>query len=70
MALAKVLSCAVIGLDGELIDVEVDIAQGMPAFTTIAATSGRDWESDELAPLDSDDPDGFRDALESDRTRL
>ena len=29
MALAKVLSCAVIGLDGELIDVEVDIAQGM-----------------------------------------
>ena len=27
MALAKVLSCAVIELDGELIDVEVDIAQ-------------------------------------------
>ena len=35
MALAKVLSCAVIGLDGELIDVEVDIAQGMPAFAIV-----------------------------------
>ena len=35
MALAKVLSCAVIGLDGELVDVEVDIAQGMPAFAIV-----------------------------------
>ncbi len=35
MALAKVLSCAVVGLDGELVDVEVDIAQGMPAFAIV-----------------------------------
>ena len=31
MALAKVHSCAIVGLDGELVDVEVDIARGMPA---------------------------------------
>ena len=35
MGLAKVLSCAVIGLDGELVDVEVDIAHGMPAFAIV-----------------------------------
>ncbi len=33
--LAKVLSCAVIGLDGGLVEVEVDIAQGLPAFTIV-----------------------------------
>jgi magnesium chelatase family protein len=31
--LAKVTSCAVIGLDGELVEVEVDISSGLPAFT-------------------------------------
>ncbi len=35
MALAKVLSCAVVGLDGELVEVEVDIAKGMPAFAIV-----------------------------------
>lgn len=35
MALAKVFSCAVIALDGELVEVEVDIAQGMPAFAIV-----------------------------------
>ena len=35
MGLAKVLSCAVVGLDGELVDVEVDIASGMPAFAIV-----------------------------------
>ena len=30
--LAKVTSCAVIGLDGELVEVEVDISSGLPAF--------------------------------------
>jgi hypothetical protein len=29
--LAKVTSCAVIGLDGELVEVEVDISSGLPA---------------------------------------
>jgi magnesium chelatase family protein len=30
--LAKVYSCAVIGLEGALVEVEVDIARGLPAF--------------------------------------
>lgn len=35
MALAKVQSCAVAGLDGELVEVEVDIARGMPYFAIV-----------------------------------
>ncbi len=30
--LAKVFSCAVVGLEGALVEVEVDIARGLPAF--------------------------------------
>ena len=33
--LARVLSCAIVGLDGALIEVEVDIAPGLPAFTIV-----------------------------------
>jgi len=33
--LAKVRSCAIVGLDGEIVEVEVDIAQGLPAFTIV-----------------------------------
>ncbi len=33
--LAKVYSCAVIGLEGMLVEVEVDITQGLPAFTVV-----------------------------------
>ena len=33
--LAKVNSCAVVGLDGALIEVEVDIANGLPAFNIV-----------------------------------
>ncbi len=33
--LAKVASCAVVGLDGALVDVEVDIANGQPGFTIV-----------------------------------
>ncbi|HZT08370.1 MAG TPA: YifB family Mg chelatase-like AAA ATPase [Chloroflexota bacterium] len=33
--LAKVYTCAVVGLDGELIEVEVDIASGLPAFNVV-----------------------------------
>jgi predicted ATPase with chaperone activity len=33
--LAKVYSSAVIGLEGVLVEVEVDIAQGLPAFTIV-----------------------------------
>ncbi len=33
--LSKVNSCAVVGLDGEIVEVEVDIAQGLPAFAIV-----------------------------------
>ena len=33
--LAKVLSCAVVGLEGAIVEVEVDIAAGLPAFTIV-----------------------------------
>ena len=33
--LARVYSCAVIGLEGVLVEVEVDITQGLPAFTVV-----------------------------------
>lgn len=33
--LAKVYSSAVIGLEGVLVEVEVDIAQGLPSFTIV-----------------------------------
>ena len=31
--LAKVISCAVIGLEGAIVEVEVDISPGLPQFT-------------------------------------
>jgi magnesium chelatase family protein len=33
--LAKVFSCAVIGLEGAIIQVEVDISRGLPSFTIV-----------------------------------
>jgi len=33
--LAMVQSCAVVGLDGALVQVEVDLAQGLPSFTIV-----------------------------------
>ncbi len=33
--LAKVMSCAVIGLEGAIIEVEVDISPGLPSFTKV-----------------------------------
>src|SRR5262245_9970787 len=33
--LAKVLTCAVIGLDGALVEAEVDIGRGLPAFNVV-----------------------------------
>jgi magnesium chelatase family protein len=33
--LAKVMSCAVIGLEGAIIEVEVDISPGLPSFTIV-----------------------------------
>ena len=33
--LAKVSSCAVVGLGGAVVEVEVDISQGLPAFSIV-----------------------------------
>jgi magnesium chelatase family protein len=33
--LAKVTSCAVVGLDGAIVEVEVDISPGLPSFTIV-----------------------------------
>jgi magnesium chelatase family protein len=33
--LAKVISCAVVGLEGALVEVEVDLSPGLPAFTIV-----------------------------------
>jgi len=33
--LAKVSSCAIVGLDGSIVEVEVDIASGLPAFNIV-----------------------------------
>jgi len=33
--LAKVYSCAVIGLDGAIVEVEVDTANGLPSFVEV-----------------------------------
>ncbi len=33
--LAKVRSCAIIGLDGAIVEVEVDISSGLPSFTIV-----------------------------------
>ena len=33
--LAMVKTCAVIGLDGAIVEVEVDISSGLPAFTIV-----------------------------------
>ncbi len=33
--LSKTCTCAIIGLDGEIVEVEVDIANGLPSFTVV-----------------------------------
>ena len=33
--LAKVISCAIVGLDGEMVQVEADISQGLPFFAVV-----------------------------------
>lgn len=45
--LAKVLSSAVIGVDAYLVDVEVDIEKGLPAFTTVGLPEAAVKESKE-----------------------
>jgi magnesium chelatase family protein len=45
--LAKVNSCAVIGLDGEVVQVEVDLANGAPMFTVVGLPDAAVQESRE-----------------------
>ena len=45
--LAKLYSCAILGLDGGLIEVEVDISQGLPAFTIVGLPDAAVQESRE-----------------------
>lgn len=45
--LAKVHSCAIVGLEGVLIEVEVDIATGLPAFTIVGLGDAAVQESRE-----------------------
>lgn len=45
--LAKVLSSAVIGINGYLVEVEVDIAGGLPSFSTVGLPEGAVRESKE-----------------------
>lgn len=44
---AKVLSSAVIGIDAYIVEVEVDIAQGLPSFSTVGLPEGAVRESKE-----------------------
>ena len=37
--LAKVYSCAVIGLEGAIVEVEVDTANGLPSFVDVGSKS-------------------------------
>lgn len=45
--LARILSSAVIGIDAYLVEVEVDIAQGLPSFSTVGLPEGAVRESKE-----------------------
>src|SRR4051812_27125247 len=45
--LAKLFSCAIVGLDGGLIEVEVDIANGLPAFNLVGLPDAAVQESRE-----------------------
>ncbi len=45
--LAKVISCAVIGLEGAIVEVEVDISPGLPSFTIVGLPDAAVQESRE-----------------------
>jgi magnesium chelatase family protein len=45
--LAKVQSCAMVGLDGALVEVEVDIGHGLPSFTIVGLPDAAVQESKE-----------------------
>jgi len=49
--LAKVLSCAVVGLEGAIVEVEVDISLGLPSFTIVGLPDTAVQEARERVPL-------------------
>ena len=50
--LAKVMSCAVVGLEGAIVEVEVDISPGLPAFTIVGLPDTAVQESRERGTAD------------------
>ena len=58
--LAKVYSCAVVGLDGVLVEVEVDVGLGKPGMVLVAVDSAQQDPLTvdlELGVLDGDAPE-------------
>ena len=45
--LATIRSCTVIGIDGVMVEVEVDVANGLPFFATVGLPDGAVRESRE-----------------------
>ena len=45
--LAKVTSCAVVGLDGAIVEVEVDTSRGLPSLTIVGLPDAAVQESRE-----------------------
>ena len=43
--LSKTISCSVVGINGWLIQVEVDVAKGLPIFSTVGLPDGAVRES-------------------------
>src|SRR5262245_20011710 len=65
--LATVLSGALVGIDGLLVEVEVDVALGLPQFTTVGLPEGAVKESREARSPASTPPGG---EVQRHRTRL
>ena len=49
--LAKVLSSAVMGIDAYVVEVEVDISQGLPSFSTVGLPEGAVFTMEEAAGI-------------------
>ena len=54
--LARVLSSAVFGIDAYVVEVEVDIAQGLPTFATVGLPEGAVKESKDLSLIHISEP--------------
>ena len=59
--LAKVLSSTLIGIDAILVDVEVDLAPGLPAFATVGLPDGAVNRWRHITPVNAHPFDGWND---------